>query len=142
MVAKATVSITLECIMSVRKSVVGALGVAALSIGSIAVTMPVANAAGNGAYTVYGTYDCGGLQPEGMWINQAGNSGWASWSKISSGRASWNYNFNNEPYTAVFGCGDGNTNNWETVNYSSASVYRWTGSDWVCNTYQRLCKLG
>jgi hypothetical protein len=89
-----------------------------------------------------GTVDCGGLEVQGVRVNQEGNGGAAVWSYASAGRANWNYNFYNKEYTLTVGCGETAASvEWMTLNYSAGSVYPSTGTDWVCDTSWHYCQL-
>lgn len=91
------------------------------------------------------TIDCGGLEVQGAWVNQEGNSGKISWNYESAGRATWSYRFNDNPYSISIGCG-GEPSDWLTVNEShdpDEIVYpTMVSNDWVCDTFSYYCVLG
>lgn len=75
-----------------------------------------------------GTVDCGGEDPLHVLIYQAWNSGAATVTPESLGRAEWSYNLTSAPYSITVNCGG-------TLAASYGTVYASTGTDWVCDAY-------
>ena len=78
--------------------------------------------------TLYtGTVDCGGVDPAYVLIAQAGNTGPATMTPTTFGRADWSYNLTDDDYGIEVGCGDKIANSYALVSPATSS------NDWVCN---------
>lgn len=122
--------------MNLKKRIAASLSGAVLltSIGFM-------SAAEASATVYYGTAVCTGGNVVGIYVNQSGNGGWASWSPQSNPTgANWHYNFNSNNYTISVGCG-GTPSAWATTNYGPTVNNSWASRDYVCDVGRRVCAL-
>ena len=121
--------------MQLKKRVIGALlGVAALTAAAVGVATPAH------ATVYYGSVVCSGGDVVGIWVEQSGNSGWASRTSTGYGSANWNYNFNSNDYKITVGCG-GTPQAWGSSNYGPWVNNSWASRDYVCDVGRHICAL-
>ena len=120
---------------TLKKRLLGLFAAIAVAGASIVGMLSSAEAA-----VRHGTVVCSGGEVVGIWIEQAGNSGWASWNRTGYGSANWRYNFNSNNYQIRVGCG-GSPRAWASTNRGAWVNNSWASGDYVCDVGRRFCAL-